>query len=72
MCIRDRDSPIRNSSKYYGNEVKAVVEARKETEKQLSAYDLAVQNMNQLAANTMGFYATTVKQADGSLSLIHI
>lgn len=61
------DSPIRNSSKYYGNEVKAVVEARKETEKQLSAYDLAVQNMNQLAANTMGFYATTVKQADGSI-----
>ena len=61
------DSPIRNSSKYYGNEVKAVIEARKETEKQLSAYDIAVQNMNQLAANTMGFYATTVKQADGSI-----
>ncbi len=33
-----------------------------EVDIKLSAYDIAVQQMNQLAANTMGFYSTTVAQ----------
>ena len=60
------DSPLRNSSKMNSEYVKAVVEARKNTEKVFSAYDIAVQTMNQLAANTMGFFSTTVQQPDGS------
>lgn len=61
------DSPLRNSSKMNSEYVKAVVEARKNTEKVFSAYDIAVQIMNQLAANTMGFFSTTVQQPDGSV-----
>lgn len=61
------DSPIRNSSTYYGNETKAIVQARKEAGKQLSAYELAVQQMNSLSANTMGFFSSTEKLEDGSI-----
>ena len=61
------DSPLRNSSKINSESVKAVVQARKDTEKAISVYDIAVQTMNQLAANTMGFYYTTVPQPDGSI-----
>ncbi len=61
------DSPLRNSSKMNSEAVKAVMEAKKNTEKLLSAYDIAVQTMNQLAANTMGFFSTTVRQPDGSV-----
>lgn len=61
------DSPLRNSSRMNSEAVKAVTEARKNTEKLLSAYDIAVQTMNQLAANTMGFFSTTVRQPDGSV-----
>lgn len=63
------DSPLRNSSKsaYNSDYVKAVIAARNYMEQELSVYDLAVQQMNQLAANTLGFYQTAVKQEDGSL-----
>ena len=33
----------------------------------MNAYDLAVKQMNQLAANTFGFFSTTVPQPDGSV-----
>ncbi len=63
----DADSPARNSATRYSEAAKAVVEARKNTELQLSTYDLAVQRMNRLAANTMGYYYTEVKQEDGAI-----
>ena len=44
-----------------------IEQAKKETEKKLSAYDIAVQHMNQLAANTLGFYYSQEKQEDGSI-----
>jgi len=62
------DSPMRNSGKYTSNaEVKAVIAARDEAKLQMDAYDIAAEQMNQLAANTMGFYATTIRQDDGSI-----
>ncbi len=62
----EAEDPVRNGSSYVSEAAEAVVQARKNTEKQLSAYDLTVQNMNQLAANAMGFYTTYEDQADGS------
>lgn len=44
-----------------------IEQAKKEAEKKLSAYDIAVQHMNQLAANTLGFYYSQEKQEDGSI-----
>lgn len=59
------DSPVRNSSKYYGNEVKAIVEARQNTEKQLSEYDKNVQIMTSILANSMGMFTTVEKTESG-------
>ena len=52
----------------YQNQNQATIDqAKKEAEKKLSAYDMAVQHMNQLAANTLGFHYTQEKQEDGSI-----
>lgn len=58
--------PARNGSFYSSPAAEAVVEARKNAEKQLTAYDKAVQNMNQLAANAMGLYRELERQPNGS------
>ena len=61
------DSPIRNSSKYYGNEVKAIVAARKDTEKQLTEYDKAVQMLTNLITQSFGVFKTEETLKDGSV-----
>ena len=61
------DSPLRNSSTYASNLTKAVVAARKNTQKQISAYDLEVQRFASMAANSMGLYETREEQPDGSI-----
>ena len=60
------EEPARNGSFYSSPAAEAVVEARKNTEKQLTAYDKVVQSMNQLAANAMGLYRESERQPDGS------
>ena len=60
------DDPIRNESSYISESAKAVVQARRNTEKQISTYDKAVQNMNLLASNAMGLYRESEIQSDGS------
>lgn len=59
------ESAVRNSSKYYSSISKAVVEARKNTEEQLSDYDLAVQQMTSIMANSMGMFQTVEKTESG-------
>lgn len=61
------ETPTEKNYTRFGPGTKLMFKAKEQTDGQLSAYDIAVQNMNQLAANTFGFYATTVKQADGSI-----
>ena len=41
--------------------------AKKQTEMQISEYDIRVQQMNQLATNAMGYYETIETQDDGSI-----
>lgn len=61
------EDPMRNGSEYISPAVQAAVaEARKNAEKQISTYDKAVQQMNQLAMNAMGFHTTYEDMADGS------
>lgn len=60
------EDPVRNGSSYMSPAAAAVVEARRNTDKQLTTYDKAVQQMNQLAMNAMGFHTTYEEQADGS------
>lgn len=59
-------NPVRIESSYVSESAKAVVEERKNTKKELSTYDLAVQNMNMLAMNSMGFHTTYETLDDGS------
>lgn len=48
-----------------GNSV-IVNQIKKEVEESMSAYDVALENLNNMAANTLGYYATLEKQPDGS------
>lgn len=61
------EDPVRNESSYVSEAAKAVVQARRNTEKQLTTYDKAVQNMNALASNAMGLYRESETQSDGSV-----
>lgn len=59
--------PTRTLTKQYSKAVQAAVEqARINADEQISNYDLAVQRMNQLAANAMGMYWIEVPQSDGT------
>lgn len=53
-------------SEFIGGQQAVVEQAKKDAEKKLSAYDVKLKQMNELAANTLGFYYTEEVQADGS------
>lgn len=60
------ENPLKNSASYASKAAQAVVEARRNTEKQLTDYDKGMQNMNGVAANAMGFYESSTENIDGS------
>lgn len=60
------EDPVRNGTTYFSDAAQAVVEARRDTQKQITEYDKAVQNMNQLAANAMGLFREEELQSNGS------
>lgn len=62
----EAEDPVRNGSTYVSAAAQAVVEARRNTEKQLTAYNKAVQSMNELAANAMGLFRKEELQPNGS------
>lgn len=63
----EAEDPVRNGSMYVSAAAQAVAEARKNAQKYLSEYDKAVQNMTEIAMNTMGYFTTNEKQTDGSI-----
>lgn len=63
----DAKSSQKNSAARYTSATKAVVEARRNAKSELDNYGKSVQQMNQLAANTLGFYYTEIRQEDGSV-----
>ena len=62
----DAESASRNSADKYTADTKAIVEARKTAQKQLSAYDTQMQLLTMLMAQSVGLFKTEQKQADGS------
>lgn len=62
----EAEDPARNGSMYSSASAAAVVEARRNTKKQLTTYDKAVQQMNQIAMNAMGYHTTYEEQPNGS------
>ena len=61
------DDPLRNSSNYYSNSTEAIVAARKETAKQLTAYDIAIQQITKLMTQSFGVFKTEEQREDGSI-----
>lgn len=62
----EAEDPARNGSSYASEAAKAVVQARRNTEKRVTEYDKAVQIMNQISMNAMGFFTTYEERADSS------
>lgn len=56
-----------DASEFIGEQQAVVEQAKKDTEKKLSAYDVKLKQMNELAANTLGFFYTEEAQEDGSV-----
>lgn len=54
-------------SEFIGGQQAAVEQSKKDIEKKLSAYDVKLKQMNELTANTLGFFYTEEIQEDGSV-----
>lgn len=62
----DAKTPSANSAKRYSAETRAIVKARQEVKKQISAYDLAVQQLTSLITQSFGVFKTVEVLEDGS------
>lgn len=60
------ETPTEKTFTRYNAATKLMERVRREADIAISDYDLAVLQMNQLSANTFGFFFTSVKQEDGS------
>ena len=63
----DAETPSRNRATQYSEMTKAVVKARKERKKELTAYDLAIRQLTNLMTQSFGVFKTEEKQEDGSI-----
>lgn len=63
----DAETPSRNNSKRFSEMTKAVVKARNETKKQISTYDIAVQQLTNLMTQSFGVFKSEEILDDGSV-----
>lgn len=66
----DAENASRNSADKFSSETKAVVQARKVAQAQLSAYDKQMQLLTQLMSQSLGLFKTEQVQEDGSIIYI--
>lgn len=66
----DAENASRNSADKFSNETKAVAQARKVAQAQLSVYDKQMQLLTQLMSQSLGLFKTEQKQEDGSIIYI--
>lgn len=62
----DAESPSRNSAVRYSDATKAIIEARKNTEQKLTAYDLLVKQMTDVITHGYGMFKTEVVDGSGA------
>ena len=65
--VCDAETPSRNNSKRFSEMTKAVVKARNETKKQISTYDIAVQQLTNLMTQSFGVFKSEEILDDGSV-----
>jgi hypothetical protein len=70
LCSCDAENASRNSADKFSNETKAIVQARKVVQTQLSAYDKQMQLLTQLMSQSLGLFKTEQVQEDGSIIYI--
>lgn len=66
----DAENASRNSADKFSSETKAVVQARKVAQAQLSVYDKQMQLLTQLMSQSLGLFKTEQKQEDSSIIYI--
>lgn len=66
----DAENASRNSADKFSNETKAIVQARKVAQIQLSAYDKQMQLLTQLMSQSLGLFKAEQVQEDGSIIYI--
>lgn len=66
----DAENASRNSADKFSNETKAIVQARKVAQTQLSTYDKQMQLLTRLMSQSLGLFKTEQKQEDGSIIYI--
>nr|DAV90055.1 MAG TPA: hypothetical protein [Caudoviricetes sp.] len=66
----DSENASRNSADKFSNETKAIVQARKVAQAQLSVYDKQMQLLTQLMSQSLGLFKTEQTQEDGSIIYI--
>ena len=66
----DAENASRNSADKFSNETKAIVQARKVAQTQLSAYDKQMQLLTKLMSQSLGLFKTEQVQEDGSIIYI--
>lgn len=66
----DAENASRNSADKFSNETKAIVQARKVAQTQLSTYDKQMQLLTQLMSQSLGLFKTEQMQEDGSIIYI--
>lgn len=66
----DAENASRNSADKFSNKTKAVVQARKVAQAQLSVYDKQMQLLTQLMSQSLGLFKTEQVQEDGSIIYI--
>lgn len=66
----DAENASRNSADKFSNETKAIVQARKVAQAQLSVYDKQMQMLTQLMSQSIGLFKTEQVQEDGSIIYI--
>lgn len=63
----DAETPAKNSATRYSEMTQAIVQARRNAEKQLSEYDKAVQQLASVITQSFGIYRSEEVLADGSV-----
>lgn len=66
----DAENASRNSADKFSNETRAIVQARKVAQAQLSVYDKQMQLLTQLMSQSLGLFKTEQVQEDGSIIYI--
>lgn len=66
----DAENASRNSADKFSNETKAIAQARKVAQAQLSVYDKQMQLLTQLMSQSLGLFKTEQVQEDGSIIYI--